>query len=224
MLVLIASLGRSPGVVTGTVDALNDTGRRPGRVYIATTSDPIIWEKCIPLLKEEFYKRYSGIDLRDSEICIRRNDIYDEDDNAEFARKVGRVIAKEVRGENDVYISLAGGRKTMSAIMALLGQLYGVSGILHILVDPEFERDGEVTRLLGLPMDRRQLVLHPPAEKRRLIEFPVFAIPWRIDQVIKALELGSSDVRALDKLIKRMSEKTRKWLLSVLKEAEELSR
>ncbi|MEM3546000.1 MAG: CRISPR-associated ring nuclease [Candidatus Bathyarchaeia archaeon] len=224
MLVLIASLGRSPGVVTSTIDALNDTGRKSSRVYLATTSDPIIWEKCIPLLREDFRERYPDVELRDAEIYIKSSDIYDEDDNAEFARKVGCVIAREVRAGNDVYISLAGGRKTMSAVMALLGQLYGVRSILHILTDPELERDGEVTKLLELPMDRRKLVLHPPAEKRRLVEFPVFAIPWHIDQVIEALELGESNIHALDKLIKRMSAKTRKWLLAVLREAEELSK
>lgn len=224
MLVLIASLGRAPGVITGTVDALNDTGRKPSRVYLATTSDSIIWGKCIPLLREEFRERYPGVDLRDGEICIRRSDICDEEDNAEFARKVGCVIAREVRAGNDMYISLAGGRKTMSAIMALLGQLYGVRSILHILTDLELERDGEVTRLLELPTDRRQLILHPPAEKRRLVEFPIFAIPWHIDHVIEALESGGSNIPALDKVIKGMSEKTRRWLSAVLKEAEELSK
>lgn len=78
-----------------------------------------------------------------------------------------------------------------------------------------------ITRLLKLPEEERRLVLHPPAEKRRLIEFPVFAIPWRIEQVIEALKQGRSPDPSLDEIVRRMSQPTRGWLRSVLEEAEE---
>jgi len=56
MFILIASLGGSPGVVTGMIDALIEEGLRPGRVYLATTGDAEIWSHCIPLLKKNFKK------------------------------------------------------------------------------------------------------------------------------------------------------------------------
>lgn len=224
MLVLIASLGRSPGVVTGTVDALINEKKKPRRVYIATTGDPLIWERCIPLLKQEFEKNYPDIELLADRIYTRRDDIYDETDNAEFIRKTAAVVGREKRVGNDVYMSVAGGRKTMSAAMALIGQLYGVKAILHLLIDPELEADGVITKLLQLSEERKRLVLHPPVNKYRLIEFPIFAIPWMIEEIIEALEKGESKNNYLDKIVKDMSENTRKMLKNTLKEAEELSK
>jgi len=176
--------------------------------------------QCIPLLKEEFSKRYSDIELRDSEICTTGNDIYGEGDNAEFMRKAAAIIHGELSSGNEVYLSVAGGRKTMSAAMALLGQLYGVKSLLHLLVNPELERDGLITKLIELPEEKGELVLHPPANARILVEFPVFAIPWKIDLVIEALERGSSEDPQLDGIVKRMSDKTRELLRKILREAE----
>ncbi len=224
MLVLIASLGRAPGVITGTVDALIDEGLRPGRVYIATTRDSVIWSDCIPLLMKEFEKRYRGIEFRCEEIVTEKPDIYDEKDTAEFARKAAAVIARETKIGNDVYISLAGGRKTMSAVMALLGQIYGVKAILHLLVDEELERKGVISKLKELPEEEKEMVLHPPRNKRVLVKFPVFAIPWKIDQILIALESGSSKDPNLDKIVKGMDSVARKWLARILKEAEEISK
>jgi len=222
VLVLIASLGRSPGVITGTVDALIEEGKKPGRVYIATTSDELIWGECIPLLEREFWARYPDIELDTRQIRISKDDIYDEQDNAEFMRRVAAVVGRERFWGNDVYLSLAGGRKTMSAVMALIGQLYGAKAILHLLVDPELEKDGVITRLLKLPEDRRELVLHPPADKRRLIEFPVFAIPWKINHVVEALKQGGSPDPHLNEIVKDMTPQTRRWLQKVLEEAEKV--
>jgi hypothetical protein len=71
MLILIASLGRSPGVVTGTIDALIEEGLRPGRVYLATTSDTEIWSHCIP--GKEFQENYPNIELREDRICTSKH-------------------------------------------------------------------------------------------------------------------------------------------------------
>jgi CRISPR-associated Csx14 family protein len=219
MLILIASLGRSPGVVTGTIDALIEEGLRPGRVYLATTSDTEIWSHCIPLLRKEFQENYPHIELREDRICTSRDDIYDEEDNAEFMRKAAIVMSQERAANNDIFISLAGGRKTMSAAMTLLGQLYGVREVLHILVDPELEKEGTITTLMKLPEKQARQILHPPPNKRRLVRFPVFATPWKIEQIMKALEDGRSDDQQLNEHVKKLNPQTRKLLLNILKEA-----
>ncbi|MCX8205466.1 MAG: CRISPR-associated ring nuclease [Candidatus Nezhaarchaeota archaeon] len=223
MLVLIASLGLSPGVVTGTVDALIDEGERPGRVYVATTGHPDIMSKCIPLLIQEFGAYPYPIELRYKEVCTERDDIYDEKDNAEFMRKVAAVLSREVKAGNEVYLSLAGGRKTMSAAMALLGQLYGAKYVLHLLIDPELEAKGLIDRLLGLSEEERGKVLHPPSDKRRLVRFPVFATPWRIYQVMEALRKGRSRNKKLNETVGKLPENVRRLLLKVLEDAEKLA-
>ena len=186
--VLLASLGLSPAVVTETVDALLDEGVRLKRVYVFTTSLDDIWNECIPLLMEEFGRRYPDIRLICKEFTtIKKDDIYNEEDNAEFMRKVGAVMAFERSEGNEIYISMAGGRKTMSAAMALLGQLYGAKAIVHVLVPEEIERKGYIKTLKSLPPKERERVMHPSREVRRLVIFPVIAIPWSVDEVMKAL-------------------------------------
>ena len=74
-----------------------------------------------PYLKKEFQENYPHIELREDRICISKDDIYDEEDNAEFMRKVAVVINQEKAAGNDIFISLAGGRETMSTAMTPLG-------------------------------------------------------------------------------------------------------
>jgi len=222
MLALIASLGRSPGVITGTLDALIEEKTKPRKVIIATTSDPEILGKVIPLLEEEFRKNYPEIELDYSRIIIEKDDIYNEEDNAEFMIKVAKTMNDLNAAGMEIYLSLAGGRKTMSAAMAVLAQIYGVSELLHLLIDPDLEKKGSISELLRLNPKEREEVLHPPKDKRRLIRFPVFAIPWKEDDIIIALEKGKHEDPKLNSLIEKWTQRTRNMLLNILKDVKRL--
>ncbi|MFQ6127124.1 MAG: CRISPR-associated ring nuclease [Candidatus Heimdallarchaeota archaeon] len=192
--VLLISLGRSPAVVTETVDALLDRGIRPKRVYLVTTGDETILNECIPLLRKEFDRIYKpkGIELRPYDCILSQNDIYTAEDNIELMGLVAGLLKREQN--NDILLSMAGGRKTMSAAMALLAQIYNVKAITHVLVPPEIEAEGNIWNLLKIsePSERAK-ILHP--EERRLIFFPVIGISWMLNDMIRALRGEVKDVR-----------------------------
>ncbi|TXT62253.1 MAG: hypothetical protein BAJALOKI3v1_640027 [Promethearchaeota archaeon] len=184
--ILFISLGRSPAVVPETIDALMDKGIYVKRTYLITTSDEIIIQKCIPLIQEDFEAKYreKGMHLCPWQAILSSDDIYTERDNLKLMIKVSGIFKKEVG--NNIYISMAGGRKTMSAAMALLAQIYGARAITHVLVPPEIEKNGNIFQLEGLPKDVREQILHP--KEKRLIFFPVIGISWMLDDMIKALQ------------------------------------
>lgn len=68
-------------------------------------------------------------------------DINTEKENADFAKLLFSTILKERldRG-NDIYISIAGGRKTMSAYALLGAVLFGAKGVYHVLVSDKIEQ------------------------------------------------------------------------------------
>jgi len=155
-------------VVTEAVDALVEMGLRPRRVYVVTTSDPVIVQKCVPLLRREFAVRYPDVELVVR--TLTKDDIYDEEDNEEFMRLVAGILHEEcvLRG-SQVYLSLAGGRKTMSAVMAVLGCIYRAKAIIHVLVPPEVERKGHIDVLEKLSPEERGEVMHPSSDTRRVV-------------------------------------------------------
>ena len=185
--VLIISLGLSPAVVTETIDALLDKGINLKRIYIVTSSNESILNKCIPLLKDEFDNnpQYRGRELRPYDALIQpHTDIIDEMDNTQFMSLVARLMKREQ--DSDVFLGIAGGRKTMAAGMATLGQIFGARAIVHVLVSPEIEEKGRIDRLAELSAEQRQYALHPA--ERRLILFPVIGTTWMLEEMVDALK------------------------------------
>ncbi|MHA1265552.1 MAG: CRISPR-associated ring nuclease [Candidatus Helarchaeota archaeon] len=183
--VLFISLGRSPAVVPETMDALLDNNIKINRIYLITTSDETIMNECIPLIEKDFEIHYKpkNIELVSYDCVLASDDIYDETDNLELMLKVAGILKREKR--NNIYLSMAGGRKTMSAAMALLAQIYNARAITHVLVPSEIERMGNIRQLKQLSETEQQKILHP--KEKRLIFFPVIGISWMLDDIIKAL-------------------------------------
>ena len=72
---------------------------------------------------------------------------------------------------------------------------------------------------MKLPKDKVKQILYPPPSKRGLVRFPVFATPWKIEQIIEALESGRSDDEQLNEHIKKLEPQMRKPLLNTLRDA-----
>lgn len=198
-IVLVSTLGLSPSVVTETVDAMIEIGKKPNTVYLLSTSSGEI-DKCIELLIEEFsrYDQYREIELNYG-YRISKEDIFDEKDNLEFLVLSSYLLETEARRGSEIYLSISGGRKTMSAALFLLGQIYGVRAILHVLVPEEIERRGNIRTLLSLPEEERAEILHP--KEKRLIFFPVIRIIRNLEEIIRALrgeEVSDETIRILE--------------------------
>jgi len=188
--VLIASLGRAPPVVTETVDALLELGVNLKRVYCVSTADDVICTKCIPLLLNEFEK-YPEYKRRRIEFypwnLISNRDIETIEDHLEFLRVASSIMKEEEGRGSEIYLSMAGGRKTMSAAMAVLAQVYSAKAITHVLVPPEIEEKGTIAKLEQIEAEEeRKRVLHPP--EKNLILFPVIGIASFRDEMIRILK------------------------------------
>lgn len=184
--ILLISLGRSPAVIPETLDALLENNIFIKRTYIVTTSDDTILNECIPLILQDFEKYYKpkNMELKAWQCILSSDDIYTERDNLNLMINVAKLFKKE-KG-NNIYISMAGGRKTMSAAMALLAQIYSARAITHVLVSEEIEKSGNIYTLKNLNQNQIEAIFHP--KEKRLIFFPVIGVSWMLTDMIKALQ------------------------------------
>lgn len=175
--VLISSLGQSPGVVTGTVDALKffDDVDIHKVITISTNSSSIINDAVERVLSPEF----KDMHIEYENIPISAKDINSPDDNREYLEKIMKCFKDNLIFEetNSIYVSLAGGRKTMSSLVFI-----GVKTVLdayndnptykakfkdltHIIInDSEIEEKGSIKKLLENKNDDFDLYkkcLHP---------------------------------------------------------------
>lgn len=174
MKVLLSSLGHSPAVVTETIDALKRKGIEIEKVVtLGTASDKII--RTENLFKKYLPICYSGMIYE--HFSTEEPEIEDENQSMEFLGIVSEQLLQHQ--DNEVYVSLAGGRKTMAAMMERAVLFYGhsVRGLCHVIVDIESEADiddiiyewddGSET---GIEEVKKQL--HPSEQKVQLVELP----------------------------------------------------
>jgi len=146
---LISTLGLSPAVVTEAIDALRADGLHPRQIYLVTTNHPDIHRVCLPLIRREL-KRYRP----KSRLYVIRfpfEDIVTEDDHIRFMKVSSAKLAAIRRSAAPMIVSIAGGRKTMSILLALTAQAIGADRIIHLAADPSAE------------MRSRRALAHPEA-------------------------------------------------------------
>lgn len=155
---LLAVCGCTPQVITETLYALFLKKIKIDRVVVLTTIsgkaacnahlfDPK-YGHFIRFLKD-FRFEGESIDFTSRNVIAVEDmngnpisDISSEDDNEYFLRACMETAFQETRDSGSrVFFSIAGGRKTMGACLALAAQFYGrrQDRIYHVLVSPEFE-------------------------------------------------------------------------------------
>jgi CRISPR-associated protein (TIGR02584 family) len=197
--VLISSLGASPGVVTGTVDAIKfrDDVEIHKVITISTSDDQIAHNAVEQILRPEFedadfYPRA----IEYENYAIEAEDIITPEDNKDFLQKFVEHLHENIRSDqtDNIYVSLAGGRKTMASLVfigvKLIVDCYRIhetysrklKRLTHLLVDdPDIEEFGNTEDLMDAKRDNEDLFLkcmHPinafgeeEAEKRvRLVD------------------------------------------------------
>jgi CRISPR-associated protein Csx14 len=190
--VLISSLGDSPAVVTEAIDKIQaEEGIQLDTVITVRTSHYESKMAEEDVLAEHLLQYYNGRILH-VPLCISSYDIDTQEDNLEFLTVVAEQL--KLHRSSDVYVSLAGGRKTMSALMALAVQIYGAAVLFHVVhedvdKDPELQRRMKPKYLRDLAAGSEELgsLLHPPLEKIRLARFPVVSLFPFLNDFYKAL-------------------------------------
>lgn len=152
MTTLIASLGQSPAVITEILDHLRDENKltfdrlvliAPGKLPLAQNikqaeflengKDFSILESAPPNPEYPLEVLWSV----DYDLMIDMDDIRTEEDAVAFYSAVIQLTYMWCYSE-DVYYAIAGGRKSMSALMAMAAQFLPVKKIFHILTnDPD---------------------------------------------------------------------------------------
>ncbi len=171
--VLIATLGESPIVVTSMVHALQTQKDLPiDELHVIHPKEEII-DEGYKLVKEHL----------DGKCCVTRSilqfpDVSSYATSITFLRVLSEAIQMHEELGNHVYLSLAGGRKNMSALMAATCQFYKcVRGLYHIL--DKYENDSDKQNFysiealwLKFEKSERSEKLNPPSDELILVEIP----------------------------------------------------
>ncbi|GBD08595.1 hypothetical protein HRbin22_00836 [Candidatus Thermoflexus japonica] len=186
---LIATLGTSPAVITEAVDLLDEQGDRPDGVLLLHTEDPDVKESCE--LLQAHLPRHCGIQWV-TPIPIGS---YGDIDSTAAAVEFMELACAQLRAYRDeyrVFVNIAGGRKTMSALLALAVQFYGAARLFHIWVPPWLESEGEITALRDLTEEEITRRLHPslkgsPSDRPQLVDLPFIALFPMLPDIHRAL-------------------------------------
>jgi CRISPR-associated Csx14 family protein len=200
--VLISTLGESPPVVTEALDILKREGKNIDRVVLITTIDSHT-QQSADLLREHIFKQQIAKDVQLVSIQAY-SDIDSPEALFEFMVKACGVLRDNIKGGNEVYVSIAGGRKTMSALMTLAVQIYGAKELFHIYIDdPEFEEKSRITKIRHLSEKEQNEILHPDLNKIKIVKInmPFIGLfPWTSD-LIKTLKGEPTDKKEIKELL-----------------------
>ncbi len=170
--ILIASLGESPIVVTSMVKALKE-------------EKSIEVDKVIVVYPAEHPNIKDGIDLIEKHCLCRKIEpcgLPFPDVNSYrrcylFLQTLYGLL--EANQQDTVYLSIAGGRKTMSALMYLFAPFYeNIKGVYHILDTNEgtdrknFHSLEELLNRFCSDDPKLEDIMNPPSDELNLIEIP----------------------------------------------------
>ncbi len=167
--ILIATLGESPIVISGMVNVLRDKeGISLDTVQIIYPDEPN--ERWIGVGYELLYRYFTDQGLQVEPIALSFADAHTEEHSLEFLQVLNGLLETHERLGNDVYLSLAGGRKHISALMAMLTQFYPCVKALYHLHDKQEHnpRKQYTIEFLEKNPDR----LNQPADRFNLIHLP----------------------------------------------------
>jgi CRISPR-associated protein Csx14 len=207
--VLLSSLGASPAIVTEAIDKVEEEERIEFDIVVTIrTGHGESRRGEQDILRKHILSHYKGRILY-IPLSVRAENIYTEKDSLEYLTAVAEQL-RAYRDSADVYVSLAGGRKTMSASMAIAVQIYGAALLFHIIhrdVDesPSLRQKMSADYLVTLGSRSRELrsMLHPPLEKLQLVRFPIVSLFPLLNDLRRALngvEIESFDRKTQDLL------------------------
>jgi CRISPR-associated protein Csx14 len=198
--VLLATLGERPAVITEAIDKLRSEGVRVNVVVLLTTKDTYARD-ALELLSQHVPSFYNGeIECHGARILEAFYDVDSDRAAVEFMNQACVALRDYDKMGWGVYACIAGGRKAMSALLALAVQFYGAQRLFHLLVeDPELEEEGRIWRLKNKCADEQNRALHPPVEEIKLVNLPFIGLFPLLGGIVAGLKGSSvrSEVQAL---------------------------
>jgi len=198
--VLLATLGESPAVVTEAIDRHRADGVNVDCVVLLTTKETLAQDTA-NLLNEHLPDYYGGtVAVYDVRILDRFYDVDSDEAAAEFMEQTCDALRSYRKMGWEVYACIAGGRKAMSALLALAVQFYGARRLFHVLVeDPVLEEEGHILKLKNKSREEQNQALHPPVEQIKLVNLPFIGLFPLLGNIIGGLkgEAVPSEVKGL---------------------------
>lgn len=194
--ILIAPLGKIPHTVTTLIHALQRDGHSlPDEVYTLSTRGV---SKTGKIVKLYLQKTFQIDDYHNHEITA--DDICTEDDTDSFRRKLDEIMQKLEADQADldddekahIIVSVVGGRKTMSALVAVTAQQHRIHELydlwVHEAAEANFSSSLELDNVLNDLIANRPVQLKPSDENHyRLINLPILPLV-NLRQTIDALD------------------------------------
>ena len=204
-IILISSLGESPAVVTEAIDKIQQEESVQFTMVVTLATSQDVVRQGVEILTEHIRAHYGG---RTGYVpdFIDATDVLTEKDNLDYFTLVAKWLRAYPPSQNDVYVSLAGGRKTMSALVALAVQIYGAKllcHVVHLLMDERLQRKMEASHLRRFPEEQMAL-LHPDAGELELVRLPVVSLFPLLNDLLNAL--GGHNIGWLEKPVQRLLE------------------
>jgi CRISPR-associated Csx14 family protein len=133
MAVIISTLGLTPAIVTEMMDELQKRGVNVREVHVVTTKGA---ELSYHVLRVHLLhtKRYpERVEIKQTDVDLE--DIISEKDVKTYRNRFQAAIKAVLKhtSTNDVYVNLAGGRKTMPIDAYLLALAQGIDNIYHVV-------------------------------------------------------------------------------------------
>lgn len=198
--VLLATLGEAPAVVTEAIDRLQVEGIDIEHVVLLTTKDTYA-QDASDLLCEHLPEYYGGaVNITDVRKLDKFYDVDTDESALEFMEQACSALRDYRKMGWEVYACIAGGRKAMSALLALAVQFYGAQRLFHVLVeDPVLEEEGHILKLKNKSREEQNRVLHPPVEQIKLVNLPFIGLFPLLGDIIAGLrgEAVPSEVKEL---------------------------
>ena len=187
--VLLATLGESPAVITEAVDRLRAEGVAIDSVVVLTTKDTYA-QSALSLLSEHLPDYYGGeVALLDARVLDTFSDVDSDTAALEFMNQACAALRDYRKKGWEVYVCIAGGRKAMSALLALAVQFYGAQRLFHVLVeDPVLEEEGHILELRNKSEEEQARALHPPVEQIKLVNLPFIGLFPLLGDIINGLQ------------------------------------
>jgi CRISPR-associated Csx14 family protein len=169
--ILIASLGESPVVITAMYDMLTKQENLPISKVLVLHSQEELIKDAVDLIQDA---------LKDTCAVIPESLPFD-DANSEveaftFLHILYMLLNNAEKSGDTVYLSLAGGRKNMSALMAILVPLFPcVNGLYHLIDKDEASRKyhfKSIEELFECSDDERHSFFFPPRDRMKLVDIP----------------------------------------------------
>lgn len=178
--VLIATLGDSPIVVTSMYDLLTKTKQQSLDKIIVICSSGDYRDGGIVAIDEALKGECEVEDCQ-----LEFEDVYDEDGCFHFLQELYKLLRTCQQQGDVVYLSLAGGRKNMSALMALLAPMFKTTclkGLYHVIDTDEdtdrtkFRDIDEIIHLYEHDAEQFLKVMHPDVNSLELVRIPLESI------------------------------------------------